>query len=196
MAIGLVVVSACLSAVRLEVLSVPHNDGAMPSVTATATASVKITVEVRQTLPAGHDNQTNRLGSGPKLTPELPALEIQRRTLQRDLVTGWGMFYDMGYLDHVFLPSGARVNLALCEVGAGGLCATAVRIDWPNKAQLPVTNVRLGLHAYDRSYNQLYFTVGDCNVSVTGGGGGNLLLLIEVSAVTIQKKHKKTTTLA
>ena len=102
--------------------------------------------------------------------------------MQRSLLSGWGAFYDMSYLDHVLLPHGARITLALCEVGKGaaGKCLTEARIDWPDHAGLQA-DLRLGPHAYDRSYNQLFVRTHDgCNVSVSAGGGERLLLLAEV----------------
>jgi hypothetical protein len=54
--------------------------------------------------------------------------------MQHSLLQGWGLFYDMSYLDHVLLPHGARVNLALCEVGTNGTCLSEARIDWPDPA--------------------------------------------------------------
>ena len=123
--------------------------------------------------------------------PTLPALEVQRRAMQQGLLQGWGMYYDMSYLDHILLPQGMRVNMGLCEIGPEGNCVTEARIDWADKAQLPV-DVRLGMHAYDRSFNQLYLhTTGTgnasaCNISITGGGGAapgaQLLLAVEVIA--------------
>ena len=85
----------------------------------------------------------------------------------------------MSYLDHVLLPHSARVTLALCEVGAQGKCVVEGRIDWPDPNAL-AAEIRLGPHAYDRSYNQLFIAAGGCNVSISGGGGDELLLLAEV----------------
>ena len=109
----------------------------------------------------------------------LPPNEQRRRAMQLSLLQGWGMFYDMSYTDHVLLPQGARITLALCEVlGHGeGRCLTEARIDWPDKSGLQAT-VRPGLHAYDRSYAQLHVAAGGCNVSVTSGGGEKLLLVV------------------
>ena len=73
----------------------------------------------------------------------------------------------------------ARVTLALCEVGAQGKCVVEGRIDWPEPNAL-AAEIRLGPHAYDRSYNQLFIAAGGCNVSISGGGGDELLLLAEV----------------
>ena len=118
----------------------------------------------------------------PSFEPALPALEQQRLAMQRSLRTGWGAYYDMSYTDHVLLPQGARITLALCEIlggGGEGRCLTEARIDWPDKGGLQAT-VRPGLHAYDRSYAQLHVAAGGCNVSVTSGGGAKLLLAVEV----------------
>ena len=120
------------------------------------------------------------LSSAMTLRPDLPPLEVQRRRLQQSLLQGWGMFYAMSYTDHVLLPHAARLNFAICEVGASGSCVTEARIDWPDKTALPV-DIRLGMHSYDRSYNQLYIALGKCNISIaTSGGGPELLVSIDV----------------
>jgi hypothetical protein len=105
------------------------------------------------------------------LHPALPPLEQRRRAMQRGLLQGWGLFYDMSYTDVVLLPQGARLKLGLCETGAGGKCLSEARIDWPDKAGLSST-IRPGLHAYDRSYTQMWVAAGGCNVSIETGGGG------------------------
>jgi hypothetical protein len=64
--------------------------------------------------------------AGFELAPELPSLERQRRTMQRGLLQGWGLFYDMSYLDAVLLPHGSRLKLALCETQSeGGQCLSS-----------------------------------------------------------------------
>lgn len=118
-------------------------------------------------------------GSAPVFTPELPPLEVRRRSLQRSLLDGWGMFYAMSYLDHVLLPHAARIKLAICQVSTSGNCVQQGRIDWQDATGLEA-DIRLGIHAYDRSYNQLYIGVGGCNISIRGGGGRRLLLLAEI----------------
>ena len=42
------------------------------------------------------------------------------------------------------------------------------------------STLRPGLHAYDRSYTQMYVATAGCNVSVTTGGGKDLHVLVEV----------------
>lgn len=69
--------------------------------------------------------------------PALPPLEQRRREMQQSLLQGWGLFYDMSYLDAVLLPAGARLKLALCQTaGSGGKCLTNARMDWPDKTGL------------------------------------------------------------
>lgn len=118
-----------------------------------------------------------------EITTTLPALEVQRREMQLGLTQGWGAYYDMSYLDHVLLPHGARINLILCQIGIAGMCLTEARIDWPHKGGLQA-EIRLGLHAYDRSYNQLFIDVNGCNVSITASGGNDLNLLVETVAAS------------
>lgn len=98
----------------------------------------------------------------------LPPTEVQRRTLQKSLLQGWGLFYDMSYIDAVLLPQGARVKFALCQTTPGGKCLTEARLDWPDKTGL-TASLRPGTHAYDRSYTQMYVAVPGCNVSLTTG---------------------------
>merc|ERR1740130_794792 len=85
----------------------------------------------------------------------------------------------MGYTDQVLLPHGVRLKIAICETMLTGKCLTEARIDWPDSTGL-ASEIRLGLHSYDRSYNQLYVAVNGCNVSITSGGGDDLLFTAEV----------------
>ena len=118
-------------------------------------------------------------GRAPSFSPALPPLEVQRRVLQKSLLQGWGLFYDMSYLDHVLLPQAARVKLAICETAPrGNNCLEQGRIDWPDSSGLP-SDIRLGMHAYDRSYSQLHVAVGRCNLSISASGGSELRLLVE-----------------
>ena len=174
---------------------------ATSTTTATATGAISVAVNVTVS-PAGTAAATAAAAAAavsaplppPAFAPSLPALEQQRLSMQQSLREGWGAFYDMSYLDHVLLPHGARVTLALCEVGGQGRCLTEARIDWADKVGLQAT-VRPGLHAYDRSFSQLHVAVraaagglgsgrggpgGWCNVSVSAAGGARLLVAAEV----------------
>ncbi len=106
--------------------------------------------------------------------------EIRRRSVQKSLLRGWGLFYDMSYIDAVRLPEGIRVKFAVCQTAPGGQCLANARMDWPDKSGL-TASLRPGLHAYDRTYTQMYVAVQGCNISLTTGGGvgGELNVLVE-----------------
>ena len=153
-------------------------DNPLPTMARTA-LPVRLTVWTNGTAARVRVDASAKSGVALALGAELPPLEVRRRAMQAPLRDGWGAFYAMSYLDHVLLPLSARVTLALCEVGAQGKCVVEGRIDWPDPNAL-AAEIRLGPHAYDRSYNQLFIAAGGCNVSISGSGGDELLLLAEV----------------
>ena len=144
-----------------------------------ATEPVSVSVQV-----------TTDVGYPPAASPVLSDTEQRRRALQQSLLQGWGQYMPMSYLDHVLLPQGARVRIAICQNSSSSsssssssqqpLCLTEARIDWPDKSGLTST-LRPGLHAYDRSISEMHVLVGkSCNVSMWAGGGTQLLLLFKV----------------
>ena len=105
--------------------------------------------------------------------PGLPPAEAQRVALQRSLARGWGLWLHDSLLAAVQLPSAVRFDLHLCALAAGGgNCALrAIQDDG---------NVRVGLHANDRSIAQFYLAFGGANASVSVlGGGQDLQVLVE-----------------
>ena len=110
----------------------------------------------------------------------LPESEMRRHAVQQSLLQGWGLFYDMSYIDAVRLPEGIRVKFAVCQTASGGQCLANARMDWPDTSGLSAA-LRPGLHAYDRTYTQMYVAVEGCNISLTtgGGAGGELHVLVE-----------------
>lgn len=157
----------------------------------TATVTVAVSLTVSSSQPSAP------VSAGLNLSPSLPALESERRRMQQGLLQGWAPWMAMSYLDHVLLPHGARIRLALCELTAPGRCLTEARIDWPDPSAAVGSSVRtsstvgspaqgwadirLGPHAYDRSYAVLHIGLGACNLSVasSGGASGQLLLLVD-----------------
>jgi hypothetical protein len=121
--------------------------------------------------------------SPPPLVPWLSASEEWRRRLQEGLLRGWGLFHSQSFLTHVLLPEAAYVTVGLCDTRKGE-CELRARTDcYPvataceRPPRRPPTRVRLGSHAYDRSFGSLHLWHRGCNVSLTFGGGQELLLL-------------------
>ena len=119
------------------------------------------------------------------LSPALSKAEAQRDEMQAEISSGWAPWYDMSYTKLVRLPEGSALALMLCDGGAGGgdngetRCIEEARVDWGPPGQGDVV-IRLGAHAYDRSYMQMYLATATCNVSVVVGGGDSLLASVEV----------------
>jgi putative isomerase len=113
-----------------------------------------------------------------QFTPNLPKAEAQRDAMQSSLARGWAPWYDMSYTRYVRLPEGSMVTYALCESVAQGnrtaKCATETRTDWGPQDQMGAV-LRLGPHAVDRSYAQLYLATPSCNISIETGGGDALV---------------------
>jgi len=113
------------------------------------------------------------------LSPE----ERRRGTLQDSLLRGWGLFHSQSFVTHVLLPAGAALTVGLCETKLQQ-CELHARKDcYPSATACehppanPRSQLRLGRHAYDRSYGQLHLRFHGCNVSFTFGGGDDLSLL-------------------
>jgi hypothetical protein len=146
----------------------------------------QVAIRVNATASCASPVGSRRVAAPVAFSPALPALEVRRERMQRSLAQGWGLWYDMSVLTHVLLPEGAALTVALCELlpAAPARCITQARTDWPPDDAGPTgsnTSLRLGLHAYDRSYAQLYVAgLGGCNVSVESGGGDGLLLAVRV----------------
>ena len=82
-----------------------------------------------------------------QLNPVSPGVEVKRRAMQNASLQGWGLFYDMSYIDHILLPQAARLKLAICKTGATGSCLTEARIDWPDKSATSIpADIRLGAY--------------------------------------------------
>ena len=126
-------------------------------------------------------------------SPALPKAEAARDAMQAALAKGWAPWYDMSYTKLVRLPEGSVLTLALCEasderIGAEGnampsmaaaKCALETRTDWAPDDGMGVV-LRLGAHATDRSYAQLFVATPTCNVSMEMTGGDALVASVRV----------------
>ena len=139
--------------------------------------NVSVSVVVTGVSDTRHKSAT---GSVP-MVPGLPSAEATHDAFNRGLLQGWGLWHSNTVLDAVLLPEGAVVRAALCN--AAGDCLEEALMDWQNGTADTHAPLRLGLHAYDRSYAQLFAAHNGCNVSFTFGGGvsssAELVLLAE-----------------
>ena len=106
------------------------------------------------------------------LSADSSALELQRRSLQKKLASGWNLW---GYnlLGIAKLPHSCVLTTALCQLSSGK-CLRETRIE-DTAAQ-----VRVGPYAIDQSYWQLYVGYQGVNVSLSvAGGSGALHVLVE-----------------
>ena len=95
------------------------------------------------------------------LSAAVPAAQATRLGMQRELLHGrWNTWAKGSLTAHALLPHGIMIKLGIC--GADGACDEEA-----SKAMVDSGAVRLGSHAYDHSYTQLYMAArGGCNVSV------------------------------
>ncbi len=110
---------------------------------------------------------------GSALTPDLPALEQQRRAFQKPIVNGWATWHPHNYLSFLHLPDASQISLMICQLSEK-LCLTASY--GPDDGS---NTLRPSLHAIDRSYaeysvNAFRAPVG-LNISVRWSGGGDSL---------------------
>jgi hypothetical protein len=105
------------------------------------------------------DGDRERGGTGwleAALSPLLPEAEVKRDALQEELARGWGAWYDMSYTKLVRLPEGSTLTVMLCDSDGPAnttRCVREARTDWGPRGQGDM-QLRLGPHAYDRSYAQ------------------------------------------
>eukprot|EP00301_Raphidiophrys_heterophryoidea_P017925 c2923_g1_i1.p1 GENE.c2923_g1_i1~~c2923_g1_i1.p1 ORF type:complete len:932 (-),score=169.29 c2923_g1_i1:264-3059(-) len=105
-----------------------------------------------------------------RLSPTVSTLETSRRELQQNLTVGWGPWTQKNILEIINLPSGSRFNIGICQLSSGN-CDTNDGAGGENS--------RVGLHAYDRSYVQMYIgTSFGGNVSVEYSSNKDSLLLL------------------
>ena len=83
---------------------------------------------------------------------------------------GWGLWLHESVTAAVLLPAGLKLSLVLCHLGDGCLLS----------AIMDDGDVRVGLHAHDRSIAQMFLTYAGANVSVSVlGGFESLQVLVE-----------------
>ena len=109
---------------------------------------------------------------------DVPHTQAKRLAMQRNLLHGrWGTFAKGSYAAHALLPHGVLISLGIC--GPDGSCDENA-----DKGMQNNDLVRVGAHAYDHSYTQLYMQGrSKCNVSIEtsqidGQQGGDLVALI------------------
>ena len=90
-----------------------------------------------------------------RLLPTLPAAEATRDALQRSIAVGWGPWLHTNMLALVKLPDAAAMTTMLCQKSTGK-CAEVARPDGAHQSSGDA-DVRVGLHAWDRSYVQFYY---------------------------------------
>lgn len=106
------------------------------------------------------------------LTPGSSAVELQRRSLQRSLQSGWNLWlYNL--LSVARLPQSFVLTTAICQLSTGE-CLESTRIEDTAAA------IRVGPFAIDQSYWQYYVAYKGLNLSLSYlGGDGPLRLLVE-----------------
>jgi hypothetical protein len=89
------------------------------------------------------------------LAPTLPLAEQQRRAMQRGMARGWGSWLHRDALSVALLPDAAVVTVMLCRISTGK-CLRESNIDGNGGGFDPTHPVRVGSHAIDHTYSQLY----------------------------------------
>jgi hypothetical protein len=91
------------------------------------------------------------------LGSSLPPVEEKRDLLQRNLASGWGTWLHHSILSLVKLPEGLVVTPKLCQISNG----TCLEIATGDSKE-----IRVGLHAFDRSYVTYSMAYDTANVTV------------------------------
>jgi hypothetical protein len=91
------------------------------------------------------------------LTPCLSPAEERRDKFQRTLGHGWGAWLRHNIVSLVKLPEGIIVTPSLCQVSSNTCLEFAIPDD---------DNIRVGLHAYDRSYVIYHMAFQTANVTM------------------------------
>lgn len=94
----------------------------------------------------------------------------QRAKLQSTLATGWGTWWRPSALAVTLLPEGATITAGVCQVSTGQ-CMQPEAVFTPEQdrgSEEPrsAATSRPGVHAFDRSYWQLYLEFAGLNVSL------------------------------
>lgn len=89
------------------------------------------------------------------LSPALPEPAQQQRAMQRGMAQGWGSWLHRDALSIALLPDSAVLTVMLCRMSTGE-CLRQSNIDGNGGGIDPTHPVRVGSHAIDHSYSQLY----------------------------------------
>jgi hypothetical protein len=103
--------------------------------------------------PSKASTKCNPIPAG-QLSPSLPPSEVTRRELQRNMSTGWGSWLHRDVLSVALLPDSAILTVMLCSLSTGH-CLREAQID-QNGGNNGKTPIRVGSHAIDHRYSQLY----------------------------------------
>jgi hypothetical protein len=136
------------------------------------------------------------------LSTHVPTAQHARLTMQRELVTGYyGTWAERSASVHTFLPSGVEVRIGLCTLGGPSRRCVLES----TKRMVDDGLVRLGVHATDHGYTQLFFGMrvgtrvdgsrrmgasthgGDGDEGDGGEGEGEGANLLNVSIETAQR---------
>ena len=104
-------------------------------------------------LAMDHASARQLAPGGGSLSPQLPALEVQRRAMQADLATGWATWVFDDMLAIASLPSGLTVRPVLCQASNSSNCMEQLIVNAGGEGG--ASNVRVGSHSYDRSYAEV-----------------------------------------
>lgn len=128
----------------------------------------------------------------------LPSYEQEREKLQRGLAQGWGLWLHSSMLALVSLPSAATVTTTFCPTGSNNAsqCIDTAQPDG-HKQNAKSGYVRVGHHAYDRSYVQYYVGHSDSDtltganasveLTVTDGGAAVDMLITPIGSAASWK---------
>jgi hypothetical protein len=114
----------------------------------------------------------------------LPDYEQEREKLQRGLAQGWGLWLHSSMLSLVSLPSAATVTTTFCPTGSTNTseCIDTAQPDG-HKQNAKSGYVRVGHHAYDRSYVQYY--VGHSDSDTLVGANASVELTVTNGGVAV-----------
>ena len=108
------------------------------------------------------------------LSPTLPTAESERISLQKGMAVGWGLWVHSTIMSIAHLPDAATLDIAICDTKSNA-CLDGTKIEGPAK-------VRVGPHAYNRSYIQ-FFVDGSrmgvrANFSIEFSGGDDVVAMV------------------
>jgi hypothetical protein len=132
-----------------------------PTSGAGSTAGGAPSISLKWVVVSSPEQATPAVVPASAFTSDVPAAQSQRLAMQRGLLHGrWGTFAKGSLSAHAILPQGIMVKVGVCD--GDGSCVEDATFD-----DLTANKVRVGSHAYDHSYTQLYMlSSGGCNISI------------------------------